>query len=368
MNLTFLDARTEADRARRIWVELCEACNCSYFLSWGWMENWLRHVPPSVPLDLAVATEDGRPQAAFFVGRARVLRKRLFHSTAFFLNSTGVPTYDALCIEYNSFLSSPSASIRLAEVLGMLPDPWDEIVMPGLDGDAVPGRQLYESISPYVLVIDKKVPSPFVDLEMVRRRGGDYLSLLSLNTRQQIRRANKGYEAIGPLMLHVARTAPEALDILEDLVALHDRTWRDRGERGAFASSFFSSFHRQLITSRFAHGEIQLLRLTRGEVTVGCLYNFVWKGKVYFYQSGFRYETDQRLKPGLVCHTAAIVHNAQAGNLVYDFLGGAARYKLSLSTHQRPLIWARIQKPRVRFRMEQMLRQGKRAFLRLVNR
>ena len=74
-----------------------------------------------------------------------------------------------------------------------------------------------------------------------------------------------------------------------------------------------------------------------------------------FYQSGIAYEADNRLKPGLVCHAHAVAYNAAAGHRIYDFLGGEARYKKSLSTdaaHVRELTWSTIQRPRFRFALE----------------
>jgi len=40
---------------------------------------------------------------------------------------------------------------------------------------------------------------------------------------------------------------------------------------------------------------------------VGILYNYVVQRKVVFYQSGFTYSIDNRVKPGLVMHTEAII-------------------------------------------------------------
>ena len=71
-----------------------------------------------------------------------------------------------------------------------------------------------------------------------------------------------------------------------------------------------------------ARRRVDLLRVRAGDTTVGCLYNFVSRGDVSFYQSGLAYETDGKLKPGLVCHALAIDHAARAGHRWYDFLAG----------------------------------------------
>jgi CelD/BcsL family acetyltransferase involved in cellulose biosynthesis len=86
-----------------------------------------------------------------------------------------------------------------------------------------------------------------------------------------------------------------------------------------FASTAFRDLHERLIQKSFPQGRIQLLRIDAGDATMAALYNFVYAGKAYFYQSGLRSNADKHLKPGLVAHTCAIEHCQQVGLLEYDF-------------------------------------------------
>jgi CelD/BcsL family acetyltransferase involved in cellulose biosynthesis len=119
-------------------------------------------------------------------------------------------------------------------------------------------------------------------------------------------------------------------------------------------------FHRTLIRQAFAKGSIQLLRVAAGEETIGILYNFVKNGKIYFFQSGFRYGSDKHLKPGLVTHALAINHYLNAGFNDYDFLAGDAQYKRSLAKDCRQMAWVVFQRPRVKFVVIERLRAIKR--------
>ncbi len=76
-----------------------------------------------------------------------------------------------------------------------------------------------------------------------------------------------------------------------------------------------------------------------GEV-IGYLHNLVRGGRACAYQSGFDYPgAGPHGKPGLTCHHLAIeMHRARRGTS-YDFLGGADRYKRSLSNAERTLSW-----------------------------
>jgi CelD/BcsL family acetyltransferase involved in cellulose biosynthesis len=163
----------------------------------------------------------------------------------------------------------------------------------------------------------------------------------------------------------VASTIEQALAFYDEMIALHTASWRARGEAGVFADPWFEQFHRRLIERRFAHGELQLVRLRNGDATVGCLYNLVANGRVLFYQSGLASYEDAAIKPGLLCHAAAIEHCAALGHDVYDFLGGTSRYKESLATGRAELAWICVQRAHLRFALEDRVRDLKQAVVRM---
>jgi CelD/BcsL family acetyltransferase involved in cellulose biosynthesis len=182
-------------------------------------------------------------------------------------------------------------------------------------------------------------PAPFVALEVVRANG-DPLAHLSANTRQQVRRSLRRFAEEGPVVLTAATGTAEAAAWLEALIGLHQRSWQARGRPGAFADPFMRRFHQALVARAMEAGELDLLRLTAGERVLGYLYNLRRDGHVCAYQSGFAAEAaDAQRKPGLVAHLLAIGQAAARGDTVYDFLAGEARYKSSLATGTRELVW-----------------------------
>jgi CelD/BcsL family acetyltransferase involved in cellulose biosynthesis len=168
-------------------------------------------------------------------------------------------------------------------------------------------------------------------------------------------RARRLYAAMGPLSLRAANSADEALAMLEQLKALHQRSWRRRGRPGCFATPVFEAFHRDLIRHRFRSGEIQLLRAAAGDQAIGYLYNFAYGDRVYAYQSGFDYAADGRLKPGLLTHALAIERAMREGYATYDFMAGENRLKSSLASQWRDIVWLSVQRPSVAFRLERRL-------------
>jgi hypothetical protein len=346
-------------RMKEIWESLEKSANTSYFLSWGWIENWIASLPDHAKPELVVFLEGEDPHLAFFLGKANLVRKHLFKSRGWFVNATGIPAFDRLYIEYNGFLCKQPETFRFIDILKILPNFWDEFYFPGLDTRSFPGMAVLDNLFPYKTIVDDDLVSPFVDLDIVRERGGDYLSLLSANTRAQIHRSYRLCEKTEPVGFEVAHDSRSAMDIYHELISLHEDTWANRSKEGAFSSGYIVQFHKQLIQSRFEYDEIQLLRIKCENNTIGCLYNFVYKNNVYFYQSGINYTLDKRLKPGLVAHVEAIKYNATAGHKTYDFLCGDSRYKMSLATHHNRLISVRLQQPLLKFRIENILKTFK---------
>jgi CelD/BcsL family acetyltransferase involved in cellulose biosynthesis len=347
-----------AARAEAIWRDLERTARPAYFLTWSWIENWLAMLPREEIPALAVIRRDGEPAGAFFLGRRLRVRHHVLPSRGMFVNATGVESHDELCIEHNGLLG-PGCSI--GQLVELLPDDWDELFLPGVDLEAFRDVDVPAG---YRVRVERTCPAPFVDLARVRA-AGDYLAVVSSNTRAQIRRARR---RLGDEALEVAASLPEALAFYDELIALHTASWRARGQPGAFADPWFERFHRRLIEQRFAHGEIQLVRLRgggaaagSGGATLGCLYNLIANGRVLFYQSGLAAFDDPVVKPGLVCHAAAIAHCAAAGHEVYDLLGGAGRYKAQLATGTTQLGWLCVQRARLRFAIEDRMRDLKHA-------
>lgn len=357
MQLHFLDVDRDRAQVQAVWCSLLAEENHAYFLSWAWVENWLTTaLARGTKVKLGVIEDAHGPVTAFFMGGQRALRHGFVPSRTLFLNTTGRPEIDRIYLEFNALPKRADAVLSLPKLLKILPGAWDELVFAGLDREMFPGNAIDLPLAGYRLEIKRDTPARYVDLTEVRRSGA-YLDLLSANTRAQIRRSRRLYAERGEVRLAQAESLSEAETIFEELLDLHRRMWAVRNERSNFDTDYVLTFHRRLIQQRFSHGEIQLLRFTVGPQTVGCLYNFIYAGRVYAYQSGFRFEPDNRLKPGLACHCAAIEHNAHAGLKTYELLAGEGQYKSSLGTEARQLVWCRLQKPRLQFWLERQARR-----------
>jgi CelD/BcsL family acetyltransferase involved in cellulose biosynthesis len=93
-----------------------------------------------------------------------------------------------------------------------------------------------------------------------------------------------------------------------------------------------------------------------GDKAFGYLYNFCHDGIISNYQSGFHYQDNMKLKPGLVSHSLAIQKYIDSQEIKYDFLMGQHRYKSSLANQKGDMGSLVYQKPRLQFRIEATLR------------
>lgn len=341
----------------REWRELETRSDASFFTSWSWIGCWLYCLPKHIQPRLMRAVRGKEVVGLGLLVFHHFRRHRFLPINGLFLHATGDPLYDVITIEHNGFLvdqALQSVTIPLLyQHLAAMSDNWDELHLDGVTG--VTGSQIPALTG---LRVKRRLRnSYYVNLEEVRAAGGDYLSLLGQNTRYNIRRSIKEYEKQGALKLTVAENLDEALEFFAGLKQLHQPYWQSRGMPGAFANVFFESFHDRLIRTRFASGEIQLIRVNVGDRSLGYLYNLIHCGKVNNYQSGFDYTIcEKKNRPGLVVHSLTVEYNVARRHSIYDLMIGDSDYKLALSLHTAGMEWIVLQRDHLKFRLEEGLR------------
>lgn len=256
------------------------------------------------------------------------------HRRTLFLGETGDPGWDAVFIEHNGLLMARDHDAAALIQAGLRAAAARRLVLAGVDeAHLLAARALPGSVR-----IRQTRPAPYVDYAALP--AGPYVASLSANTRYQIRRSDRRYEAGGELRIERAGTVAEAREFLAALAVLHQRYWESRGRPGAFAGAHFTRFHHALIERALPTREVDLLRVSAGHSVIGFLYNFIHRGHVYAYQSGFDYQgAEPHQKPGLTSHRLAIELYRSEGATRYDFLGGEDRYKTSLANASATLHW-----------------------------
>ncbi len=312
------------------WRELELRANGSFFQSWTWV-GCLFAERCRDPL-LVEATEAGRTVALGLFNRSR----RRLGPSRLYLSEAGSPRLDCPYVEQNGILTAAGREVELAALCLQPLLAWHELVLSGVGPSTLTAIGRIRGR----VVITRSQASPFVDLAAIRRNQTDYLSGRSANTRQQLRRSDRFYQRQAPIRLQQADTLAAAHAMLDRLAELHQASWQARGKPGSFAEPFFHRFHHALIEDGLPQGQIALLQVSCGETLIGLLYNFIHRGRMSAYQSGFAYDGQQaQARPGLTCHHQAIRHAQALGLEVYDFLAGDDRYKRSLADQAHQQAW-----------------------------
>lgn len=336
------------------WRALEERCGGapSFFLRWLWMESWLSTcVAGQAPMPDVLAVErDGHDVALALVGRGAA-RRALGAVSALWLNQSGDAAADRPFIEYNGLLAGAQdagEAARAAMACLARERGWRLLFLSGMAGDA----PLLAHLPPARRVVRRDVsPAYFVDLAAVRAGGGEYLALLSGNTRSQIRRSLK--ELGGEIAVEQALDAATVAGWLEDARALNagrhaDNAWEAEG---------FRAFLRAITLAGMADGSVELLRFCCNGEVLGYLHNFRHGERAMNYQSAFAAPLSSKSKPGLMCHAAAVTRYAAQGLAHYSLLAGKDRYKQSLSTGTEELEWLALERFSPALEAEALLRR-----------
>jgi CelD/BcsL family acetyltransferase involved in cellulose biosynthesis len=344
------------------WKELATRAPHSFYLSWLWIGTWLRHLPQRVQPYVLVARSSSR-----ILGLAIICRRRAWsfgpHSRArWLLNETGDAGFDRLYIEYNGILADRSSAdaVRAACLMALtdrLPRR-DQLVLSGIDPELELPACRTADLAGLVTEVKVEDRARWVDFAQIREKGGNYRAALGRSTRQSVSRAMRLYAERGYIQFRTMQSTSDALEAFDLLASLHQARW---GFWGSFGNPSFRRFHEDLIASGVPTGAVRISRTLAGDQTIGVLYNFVHNGRVLNYQSGFVYERDGRLKPGLVSHVLAIEDSIARGESGYDFLAGPAGHKSRLANAEHPLKWIAIGRDTPERRVEAQLRRAKRA-------
>ena len=347
MSLDATFSRPDRAALARRWQALEARSDASFFLRWTWIGAWLDSYGLEPEL-LAVTDGTGGDVGLALLGHA--MQPRLLGPVATLsLNQSGDPAADRPYIEYNGLLADralqPEAASAAIAALARRRD-WRALRL----GGVAPGTPLLDLPARRRTCVDAS-PVYQVDLDAVRAAQGDYLSLLSANSRSQIRRAVKDRGGALP------QVAAATLDDIEPWVADMARLNQGRHADNAWDDPAFCRFVATLAARGLPGGEVELLRVTDGDDLVGLLVTFLHQGVAMNYQSAFAAPRGAKDKPGLLCHAAAVDHYAGRGLARYSFLAGKDRYKQSLATCEERLEWWVVERFSPRLELEALLRR-----------
>lgn len=353
------------------WRELEARSDISFFTSWSWIGAWLRTLPSDVHPMLVRAKLNGRLMGMGILVSSIIWKAKCIPVRVWRLHETGQHDLDKITIEYNGLVIDDTVK-HLVEPLMIQylleqGSTWDELQFNALRRPVTPPRLALRARYRGHRVKLKRTRNPAYQVCLSDvRDAGQHIKLIKQKPRYHIRRSLAAYQQIGPVTIEKAQTLEQAQSFLERLKHFHRIHWDHKQLEGAFVHPFFNQFHDRLIASCFDRGEIQLLAVKAGELEIAYLYNFVWHGHVYNYQSGVNYdEMGGKHSPGMAAHALAIDLNAQAGHHTYDLMAGEHHYKRALTLQTVQLDWWTARRATLPIKAEDSVRKAAKLALRL---
>lgn len=327
------------------WGPLWEAASdSSIFLSEDWLRSWLEVYGRDFD-GYWVHWRHGGAVVGGCLLVSRVVWLKFIPLRTFFVNATGDARERTPTAEYNDILCLAGFESEVSEDLANLTMElrWHRLMVSGYQDGLLSG--LVDRF-PARSVESRSSPAAFVDLATIADQ--PYEQTLTGKVGSHIRRNRRLYEKrFGELAITEATTLDEAMDYFSRLSELHNNRWRKRGHAGSFSSAAVVEFHRRLIARLWPTKQVSMVRVGCDRHAFGYLYNYVLQGKVLVFQTGFRYDEDSSLSPGLLTHTLAIEHYRRQGMREYDLLAGDALYKRSLAKDKRDLKWTIVYRDRL---------------------
>jgi CelD/BcsL family acetyltransferase involved in cellulose biosynthesis len=333
------------------WTTLEYNNQSSYFLSWHWISTWIQTYSPD--LIVVTASYGDEVVAMGLFSESIAIRHKVIHSRQLRLHQTGKESEDQIWIEYNDFISNPEhtqkATNACLKALHNSCFEWDEIVISMIRSERA--KQISDAFIRSATAAQQ--PSYLTDLNALRLTKKPYLDSLSKNTRYQINRSVRLYESkYGPIHIHLAENKKQALAYFKEAGKYHQMRWQDSG----YKNSDFTRFHENLIDNAFSENEVHIFKLKAGTQVLGILYFHIMDKTVYFYLQALQYESDNKLKPGLVAHSLITQYYADLYMNIYDYMGGESRYKDQMSSDITNLVTLNLKRPRLKLYIEDLAR------------
>ncbi|TYK65755.1 GNAT family N-acetyltransferase [Colwellia echini] len=347
------------------WQCLELVANSNVFLSWAWIGNWLDVVTDKLFVIEAIK-DDKVVGLGFFVETTRKVFG-CFPIKQWWLHRTGIQQQDQMWIEYNDFLLDESCAEPVREKMINAISNFDALVKEVIIGLSTSNNigyfaQSFEKLN-FLATSVVKTCGYFTSLSSAKY---EYFNqTLSKNTRNQITRSKKLLQSQGELSFEVISDPKKVIALYPKIASIHIDRWQATNEGSGFSNPIFEHFHKSLaINNSDKHNKmVQIAVLSLNGDELGYLINFVYNNKVYFYLSALQESQDNKIKIGMTLHNEVIQYYAEQGLKSYDFLGGEARYKQSLSNNKYQLEMICFYRNTFLLKLECLLKHFKMKFL-----
>jgi len=323
------------------------------FLTWEWISTWWEIYGAEFELLVLAAEEDGQVVgiAPLMVGRAKA---KLGRPLVYIGQGVDVtPEYLDLIVARGAEERVTAAFCR--ELLGPLRARWDVLELERMLSDSPNVAPLQSALGRegVVVLLSDEARSPYAELP---RSWDAFLARKSPDFRRKQRYCLGRLSKLGEVQLLVAGRDLPVDDALEAIIRLNRDRWEDAG--ASFRSDAYIEFHRRFARLAEPRGWLALLLLRIKDTVVAGRYDFVYGGKLWCYQGGWR-KDHARFSVGDAVLGMTIRWGIERGVREYDFLMGPAAYKDRWCTASRHVVDLTGYNTTGRAQAFRLLRQGR---------
>jgi CelD/BcsL family acetyltransferase involved in cellulose biosynthesis len=327
---------TEVDAFSGEWQELLSrTATPEFFRSWPWMSTWWEiygNEGGREPFVIGVRDRGTVVGLAPFLLRqvpllaaapgfvpARLRRLEFFGS--------GEDEADEVCSDFLDLYAAHGYEDQVAAAIWkrMLEERprWDEALFRNILDNSLLARFIQPMARDYGCGVQRRPSGERFWVDLV---GGDfnaYVDGLSKKKKKRIFYYRRRLEKEGGFVERRLQDRGEIPHFLEEIARLNRLRQGRKGMGSAWASEKFRRFHATVVPRLWDRGWLDLRLWERDGRSVAALYNFLWEGTIYYYQSGFDTAAFGNTSPGLVTISHIIEWGFQNRLRRYDFLIGA---------------------------------------------
>lgn len=290
------------------------------FITPPWLKSWWRHFADDNESLLLLVSEGKHP-----LGVAPLMQK---NGTARFMGSVD------LC-DTGDFIAAPRArELFSQEILRFLAaEGVHRLVLEQVRPDSVVYNNLIPTAETEGWRVSVVSQAASVEMELPPS-WEEYLQQLAAKQRHEVRRKLRRAHDAGVLNQLVIRTASETAEAMDVFIHLFCQSRVDKME---FMTKARKGFFRSLAAELSQQGMLHLLSLTLDDQPAAAVFCVEVGETTYLYNNGFD-PRFRKISLGGVSKLMTIRSSIEAGQNVYDFLGGTERYKYQLGGTEIPLM------------------------------
>lgn len=306
------------------------------FLTWEWLHTWWAHFGGGFRLKVLTVRSGGRlvAVAPLLTRGWEPLRLRLFRC-ALFLGSplrTGNVGSD-----YLDLFIDPEAEGAAGEIADALAAERTVLELAQVRAEGSIARRIADDLEAAGWRLRRdgaRDVCPWIDLAghtwetYLATRGSEHRYAVQ----RKLRKVTRDFE----VRFDRVATEPERREALAQLIDLHDRRWREKGESNAFHTPRLVAFHEEFSRRALENGWLRLYVLRLNGAPAAAFYALRYGDRFSFFQSGFD-PAYARHSVGLVTMALSIQAAIGEGARVYDMLHGAEEYKFHWANATLPL-------------------------------